>query len=290
MKVQTNTTVRKVLADELSRLIGEPFKYLGAPTLAYQVGPYTLTRDGTIEGDDFTAIRDFLIENNYVSAEALPATANNADTASEEVSDEVDQLSLSIPLHDYKASQLSILLKVLYSRQLLINAMTQSDCLFIDEELVLRLRDEKPATIEAIEKIFLEEAEAGQIKGVEIGEGRISMAFPFDSKEPTKWQTYAALLMAIDQSCCAAKFVNAKKMVPGKGEMKHRCYTWLNQLGFGGKDHEEHRRILTGHLEGYAAFLSKGQMQEHSKATTDRRRQRREEERMAAIEEVFSDD
>ena len=65
MKVQTNTTVRKILADELSRLIGEPYKYLGAPSMAFKIGPYTLNRDGSLEGDDFTAVRDFLIENNY---------------------------------------------------------------------------------------------------------------------------------------------------------------------------------------------------------------------------------
>ena len=291
MKVQTNTTVRKILADELSRLIGEPYKYLGAPSMAFKIGPYTLSRDGSLEGDDFTAVRDFLIENNYVSPDALSVTADH-DSAEDAGStlDDVDQLAVSIPLRDYTANRLSILLKVLYNRQVLINAMTQSDSVLIDVELMARLRDEQPATVEAIEKLLREEIEAEQVRGVAIEDGRIIMQFPFDANEPAKWQSYAALMMAIDKSCKDAKFVNVKKMVPGDGEMKHRCYTWLNQLGFGGKDHKEARRILTGHLEGYAAFLNRGQMKEHSRAVTDRRRLQRETERMGAIEEVFSDD
>ena len=62
MNVQTTTQNRKVLAQHLSDLIGEPVKYLGAPTMAYQIGPYTINRDGSISGDDFEAIRSFLCE------------------------------------------------------------------------------------------------------------------------------------------------------------------------------------------------------------------------------------
>ena len=66
MNVQTNTQNRKVLAEELSRLIGEPYRYLGVPSCAYQVGPYTINRDGSISGDDFEAIHSFLVENDYI--------------------------------------------------------------------------------------------------------------------------------------------------------------------------------------------------------------------------------
>ena len=66
MNIPTNTQNRKVLAQELSRLIGEPYTYLGVPSCAYQVGPYRINKDGSIDGDDLEAIRSFLLENDYI--------------------------------------------------------------------------------------------------------------------------------------------------------------------------------------------------------------------------------
>ena len=66
MNIPTNVQNRKVLAQELSRLIGEPYTYLGVPSCAYQVGPYRINKDGSIDGDDFGAIHSFLVENDYI--------------------------------------------------------------------------------------------------------------------------------------------------------------------------------------------------------------------------------
>lgn len=39
---------RKAMAMVISDAIGEPMKYLGAPTMSYQVGPFEITRDGAV--------------------------------------------------------------------------------------------------------------------------------------------------------------------------------------------------------------------------------------------------
>ena len=56
----TNTTDRKALAQALAAELGTEVRYLGVPSCAYQVGEYTIQKDGTIEGN-LEAIHDFLI-------------------------------------------------------------------------------------------------------------------------------------------------------------------------------------------------------------------------------------
>ena len=63
MTIQTNTQNRKALAQQISQLTGDPVQYMGVPSCAYQVGPYTILKDGSIEGEELTPIQDFLVEN-----------------------------------------------------------------------------------------------------------------------------------------------------------------------------------------------------------------------------------
>ena len=49
------------------------------------------------------------------------------------------------------------------------------------------------------------------------------------------------------------------------------------RMGFGGADYKETRRILMGHLTGFAAFKSTADMETHKERQAQRRRERREE-------------
>ena len=95
MNVQTNTQNRKVLAEELSRLIGEPYSYLGVPSCAYQVGPYTINRDGSISGDDFEAIHSFLVENDYIheTIGTVPEAEENSVTEDDSEADVITAIA-----------------------------------------------------------------------------------------------------------------------------------------------------------------------------------------------------
>ena len=48
MTIKTNTTDRKALAKALADELGITPKYMGPPTFVYQVGDYTVNRDGNI--------------------------------------------------------------------------------------------------------------------------------------------------------------------------------------------------------------------------------------------------
>ena len=233
MTIQTTTANRKVLADHLSRLIGEPCRYLGVPSCGYQVGPYTINKDGSITGDDFGAIRSFLTENGYISMSDEADAAENPDGTADQATDEtidpetasgmetgpIDQLSVCIPLNNYSVLGLTCLLKTLYARQNLINSMTGSESIRVDEELINRLNDEKPSTVEQVLYILQGEIEADMVEGISIDDGKIHMDFPFDVKQPLKWQAYAELLLALEEHSRKAHRISSKRITPAASEM-----------------------------------------------------------------------
>ena len=57
----------------------------------------------------------------------------------------------------------------------------------------------------------------------------------------------------------------------------YHANSWLMRMGFGGADYKETRRILMGHLTGFAAFKSAADMEAHKERQAQRRRERREE-------------
>lgn len=54
MKIHYDRTgaPRKELAIKISKLIGEQVKYLGMPSCAYQIGPFRLDKEGTLEFEE----------------------------------------------------------------------------------------------------------------------------------------------------------------------------------------------------------------------------------------------
>ena len=95
MNIATQASNRKVLAQAIAEEIHEPARYLGTPSYAYQIGRYTIDRDAVIHGDDFEPLRDFLVRNGYIAADAQltdapaePATEAQTEQPDEEPVDE----------------------------------------------------------------------------------------------------------------------------------------------------------------------------------------------------------
>ena len=78
MMIITNTTDRKALVKALAEELHTQARYLRTPTYAYEVGDFTVDRDGNIIGDDFTPLKDFLLRNGYITEDALTAQAEDA--------------------------------------------------------------------------------------------------------------------------------------------------------------------------------------------------------------------
>ena len=193
----TNTIDRKVLAQALAAELGTEAEYLGVPSCAYRVGDYTVNRDGSIDGD-LEGIRDFLIRHDYIHQEpaAVEEQAdNNTDPATVSESDK-DTTELSIPIGEHTPVQLINLIRLLYSRQKLIAAMTKNDGIRIDEELITLLSDEKPDTEERILELWENEIRIGMVSGVDIANETFTLTLAGTDHSEDLY-TYARLMVTL---------------------------------------------------------------------------------------------
>ena len=277
-----NTTVdRKALAQELAQVTGAEVKYLGVPSCAYKVGPYTINKDASITGDDLEAIHDFLIRHDYIHQEPATPAREDADVDSEvdshlseptEDDAEVAETNVSIPISELTATTLVNLLKLVYAKQKLIAAMTQSEFIFIDEEVIDLLNDEKPGSMEKLLEIMRSETRVNMIRGLDLKEDQLTFSFFFDSFEPTRWTSYTKLFLGLINRAKTAQHISAKRSEPAESEMKYYCNSLLMQLGFCGVDFKADRAVLLGHLPGYAAFKSSDKMEAHKARFSERRK------------------
>jgi hypothetical protein len=182
----------------------------------------------------------------------------------EESNSEDAETKVSVPISDMNPAGLVNLIRLVYAKQNLINAMLQSDFISIDEEVIDLLNDEKPDSAEAISEILQSEGDIGMFRGLDLKDGCASFIFPFNSSDATRWTSFAKLLTALIGRARKAQRVNAKRIEPAEGEMKYYCNSMLAQLGFGGPDFKADRAALLGHLTGYAAFRSEEKMREFS--------------------------
>ena len=273
-------TNRKQLATELGQELGLEVKYLGVPTCAYQVGDYTIRKDGTIEGD-LEAIHDFLIRQGLIQQEPDVQTVENepetetATDTSPAFENNVDSIELSIPIPELTPQQLINLIRILYSRQKLLAAMLKYDGIRIDEEFIGLLNDEKPNTTERIQELLQSEIRVGMVSGVNIADVTFSLTLA-GTDHSSDLYAYVRLMAALLSRAKAAGFVSAKRIDPAEGEMKYYVNSFLNQLGFGGPDHKNDRKMLMGHIKGYAAFKNGAQMEKHKARLKDRRQAARQ--------------
>lgn len=262
---------RKEMANALAAELGTEAAYLGVPTCAYRVGEYTINRDGSIDGD-LEAIRDFLIRHDYIHQEpAQEAIDAGTDTESAPAFEsEADSTELSIPCVGFTPQQLINLIRILYSRQKLLAAMTKNDGIRIDEEFIGLLGDEKPDTAEKILELMQNEVRVGMVTGVNIANETFTITIA-GADHSDDLPTFVRLMTALLRRATAAGFVSAKLIDPAEGEMKYYVNSFLNQLGFGGPEHKNDRQVLMGHIKGYAAFKNTAQMEKHKARLKDKR-------------------
>ena len=260
----TNTTDRKALAQALAAELGTEVRYLGVPSCAYQVGDYTIRKDGSIEGD-LEAIHDFLIRQGLIQDEPVKATADPAPAPESDV----DSTELSIPITELTPQQLINLIRILYSRQKLLAAMTKNN-IHMDEELIGLMNDEKPETAERILELLQNEIHVGMVAGINITDEAFTLTLA-GTDHSDDLTTYIRLMAKLMNRAKTAGFVSAKLIDPAEGEMKYYVNSFLNQLGFGGPDYKNDRNVLMGHIKGYAAFKNGAQMEKHKARLKDRR-------------------
>ena len=275
MTLQTNPADRREVVRAISERLGSPAVYLRMPTCAYRIGGLTVERDGSIASDDgalLDGLRPMLMERGWLT----DAEASVTKTEPTEQDSEITQMELSFPVEDWTVPQLKNFLHTLYSNQHILRRMMQSDALYIDRQMMERLDEaQTPADLEAR---LADGLATGLLKGCRIQDGRFTLEAIQDDRDPARWQVYATLLCAILEHAKAAKRVFLRADADPVNE-KYRANSFLMRLGFGGPEHKPLRRVLLGHLNGYAAFRSAAGMQAHREKYAQLRRKQREEAR-----------
>lgn len=275
MTLQTNPAERREMVQAISERLGSPAVYLRTPTYAYRIGGLTVERDGSIISDDdalLEALRPMLIERGWLT----DAEASVTKTEPTEQDSEITQMELSFPVEDWTVPQLNNLLRTLYSNQYILRRMMLSDALYIDRQLVERLSEVPTETLADFEALLADGLATGLLKGCRIQDGRFTLETVQDDRDPARWQVHATLLSAILEHAKAAKRVFLRADADPENE-KYRANSFLMRLGFGGPEHKPLRRVLLGHLNGYAAFRSAAGMQAHREKYAQLRRKQREE-------------
>ena len=118
MKIHYNRTgaPRKELAIKISKLIGEQVKYLGMPSCAYQIGPFRLDKEGTLEFED---------ESNLTVIEKLKAVYGIEGIAEEgaeapQEADSEEEIKMAIPYEGFDENSLQNLENLIKAKGSLI--------------------------------------------------------------------------------------------------------------------------------------------------------------------------
>ena len=275
MTVTTNTTDRKALAKALADKLGTTAKYMGPPTFGYQVGDYIVDRDGNIEGEDFEALRDFLQSIGcFPEEETEPAGEQTEPETETPDSGAQDQVSISVPADDLTPTQMKNLIFTLFTKQYLIGKMTGGDLLNIPDNLIARLMENTPETMEDF-KTLLDAAKEDGLTGFEFAEGKVTLTYAAHQDEPERNMLYAMLTARILK---AAK--EATRVFPERQEPENEKYfarAWLLRIGYNGADSKAERNLLLKHLKGHSAFPNDEAAEKHKAKYAEIRKEKRQE-------------
>lgn len=281
MILNTHPENRKDMVKAICELTGMNATYLFTPTYAYQVGTITVSRDGSIDCEDeamLSTIKPMLIERGWLEAEETPETPANPKGMLEVMETiSVEQMDITMPVPGWTVAQLTNLLRMLCSKQNLINRMLGCDMLSIEESFVIAIPENPPENTTDLEARVQEAIKTGSIRGFRLSDEQVTLSTPFAQDEPTRWTAYADLLKGMLRIAETAMRISLKQVDDTENE-KYHANSWLMRMGLRGSQYKETRRILMGHLTGFAAFRSAADMQAHKERMARQRREVRQDE------------
>lgn len=224
MKISFNVTgsERKHLVQIVSRSTGETARYLGMPSMAYEIGPFTVTKDGSLEFGDGTDGATVEIVLDAAAAEGFEFERPDQPAAEDEGEPAGFGLSVIFPADTLSEDTLRNLEAILAAKGSLIRKALGADDLRID-------RDEKHVSFPWFNDRMLTTEEA---------------------------RTYTHFISALCEMARNRKRITAKEKETGNDKYAFRCF--LLQLGFIGAEFKGERKILLKNLTGSSAFRNGG--------------------------------
>ena len=208
---------RKAMVTAIEKEIGGKARYLGVPSYAYEIGNYTVGRNGELEFGDFDDIDEVapIVDACVMATGITPAEWEENKDAEETETEGAMELTVTIPFTKVNVGNLTSLLEAKGS--LIKDALGITDLRF------------------------------------EMNEDSVS--FPWFSKvEPEEAMTYTKFITAICEMTMKQKRITAKPKENENEKYAFRCF--LLRLGFIGDEYKADRKLLLSKLNGSSAFKS----------------------------------
>ena len=220
MVIKYNVTgaERKRLVTTLSTLTGVKAKYLGMPSMAYEVGDFTIDKNGNLElsdkvnSEEIERVAAHLASEGFSAEEEISATEGRQTADSEEFG-----LTVSMPRSNFSEGALENL-------QALVEAKG---------ELIRHALD--------VEEL-----------PIEISEDEVSFPWFEELPTPEEIKAYTHFISALSEIAINQKRITVKEKEVENEKYAFRCF--LLRLGFIGKDYKDERKILLRNLTGSSAF------------------------------------
>lgn len=210
---------RKAMVKAIEKEIGGKAKYLGVPSCAYEIGSYTVGRNGELEFGDFDDIDEVapIVDACVMATGITPAEWEENKDAEETETEGAMELTVTIPFTKVNVGNLTSLLEAKGS--LIKDALGITDLRF------------------------------------EMNEDSVS--FPWFSKvEPEEAMTYTKFITAICEMTMKQKRITAKPKENENENEKYAFRCFLLRLGFIGDEYKADRKLLLSKLNGSSAFKS----------------------------------
>ncbi|HDI3439589.1 TPA: virulence protein [Listeria monocytogenes] len=220
MVIKYNVTgaERKRLVAALSNLMGVKAKYLGMPSMAYEVSDFIIDKNGNLELSDkanrteIERVARHLASEGFIAEEEISATEGRQTADSEEFG-----LTVSMPRSNFSEGALENL-------QALVEAKG---------ELIHHALD--------VEEL-----------PIEISEDEVSFPWFEELPTPEEIKAYTHFISALSEMAINQKRITVKEKEVENEKYAFRCF--LLRLGFIGKDYKDERKILLRNLTGSSAF------------------------------------
>lgn len=260
MRIETNAANRKDVVKAVCGILGEPSKYLGVPTCAYQIGNCTIDRSGAVETEDEKTaelVRAGLLEQGLIET---PST-------------EIEGTTVSLPVEGMTAEGFKNLIFLIHSKQYLINRAFAEEVFRVPAELVEALGSTEIPDAETFLQTFQNHAEG--CRGIGFQDGKITFTLP-TADDPDMIKAFTHLTAAMVQQAKEQKRISPKETI--EENEKYYMRIWLLRLGFGGKEGKEVRDLLMKKLKGHSAFRTEENKQRWQEARRNEREAAKQEE------------
>ena len=210
---------RKRLVNTIAEWLGEDVHYCGAPTFAYEIGRFTVEKNGSLTFSDLidSEVVERLLEHIY--DEGFDIDQSHTEEEENDVIGDPTGISIQLPISMFTEASLANLKAIIDAKGNLIKKALKAEALPIN-----RLGD------------------------------RIDFPWFRPYADPQEVQAYMHFVTALCEMAKTQKRITAKEKEVDNEKYAFRCF--LLRLGFIGEQFKAERKILLRNLTGSSAFKS----------------------------------